>query len=125
MGQTKDIRNGNLQDGGGAPVNAESFTPDFLLNARPGRRRAVGDEGAARPVGPGRSSPHLQKSRFGTIFGLSVRNLVPERQVRTVVMGVPCTWRVPFVYLSYTYDVPGVPFPLVLAVPGRRTAVVG
>jgi hypothetical protein len=68
------------------------------MKARAGGHRAVGNEWERLASAGARGTPRL----------------LPE---------VRCTWCGPLLYLVWTRDVPGVPFPLVLAVPGRRTAV--
>ena len=92
---------------GTAPVNAESFTPGCLLNARPtlARRRLPcrRRRGSRAPLAGGRHSLHLQKSGFQGFFHLQARNQVPEGQNLPTVTGGSCTWRVPFVYLRYTW----------------------
>src|SRR5580693_2141107 len=76
-----------------------SPSPGCLLKARAGGHRAVGNEWERLASAGPRGTPRL----------------LPE---------VRCTWCGPLLYLVWTGDVPGVPFPPVQAVPGRRTAVV-
>ena len=76
-----------------------SPSPGRRLKARAGGHRAVGNEW----------------ERLASAGPRGIPRLLPE---------VRCTWCGPLLYLVWTRDVPGVPFPLVLAVPGRRTAVV-
>jgi len=75
-----------------------SPSPGRRLKARAGGHRAVGNEW----------------ERLASAGPRGIPRLLPE---------VRCTWCGPLLYLVWTRDVPGVPFPLVLAVPGRRTAV--
>ena len=112
------------RDGGAAPVNAGSFTPGSLLNARAGGHRAARRRGERRaPARPGRNSPHLQKSGLRGPFSLSAPELgaggagVPGCYGRSGVPSVDlsCTWRGPAMY-------PG-RFSPVLAAPGRRAGL--
>jgi hypothetical protein len=78
---------------------------------------------------PGRAElPPLQKSVCEALLHFLTPNQVPEGQGNAAVTGVRSTWRgsffVPFLYLACISGVPGVAFPAVLAVPGRRRAVV-
>ena len=106
--------------GGAAAVNAESFTPGCLLNARAGGHRAAGDEGE-RLARPGQAElPSSTEIGFQGPFHFLPWNQVPEGQGSRLLREVRCTWRGPLLYLVWTRDVPGAPPVLACPADARR-----
>jgi hypothetical protein len=110
---------------GTAPVNAEFFTPDSLLNARPALTLPAATVPPTRERRPGRAgvqlSPHLQKSGFGGPFSLPGPKSGARGAGLIGCYGSPVypAWSIlgPFVYLRFT---PG----CLSAGPRLRTTVV-
>ena len=94
--------------GGAAPVNAGSFTPGCLLNARAGDHRAAGDEGERlAPAGPG-GTPLIYRNRVsGGLFHFLPWNQGPEGQRYTAVMGGPMYLGAPAMDLGRSSTGPG------------------
>jgi len=106
-----------------APVNAEFFTPGWLLNARPVLTlptATVPPAGRARR--PGAELPPSTEIRFSRLFFPTEPKSGARGQNLPTVTGVRCTWLVPFLVLSCTCDIPRAAFPPVLAVARRWSA---
>ena len=112
---------------GAAPVNAESFTPGCLLNARPALTLPAATVPPATrgraPGGPGRNSPPSTEIGFLRLFFTCWPEIRYQRgKIGRLLQEFRCTWLVPFLVLSCTCDIPGAAFPPVPALARRWSA---